>query len=171
VAHLLEVYRASPPDNSDQEASPDVSDQEASPEVADQARVLRWMRVFIFAILMASAFVAIALELWSNISLFDLFYVAMTAQIALIGPVIAVLWFAPRGPSRSLGLFGALAISAGLLFGVGTCLYFIITKQSGLVYWGPICAVLFSTLLVLPTWGHWKRLPAPEPDHKNGAPE
>ena len=96
------------------------------------------------------AFVGAGLTHWFtsrfNISIFNLVYIVVIAQMVLL-PVILTVLFGHGGERR----FGFASIVAGMVTGVGLVAHGISTHNAGLLPWTPAVALAVSALVWLPT--------------------
>ena len=107
----------------------------------DDLRVILVGRVLVLFLAMAGAAGVLALVLSAGVSLFDLVYAVVVAQMSLVGPILYCL----RHPSGPLVRFGCLPIVLGVVAG-GICISGRFWTDIDLFTWAPVAAVAASLL-------------------------
>lgn len=108
----------------------------------DDRRVIAWGRAIVLILALTGASGVMGLVIYGEVSLFDLVYAVVVAQMSLVGPVVYSLLI----PSGRLLRFGALPVIGGL--GVGAVMILMrFWGHPDYYTWAPVGAVVVSTLL------------------------
>jgi Na+(H+)/acetate symporter ActP len=110
----------------------------------DDAKVLAVGRVLVLFLAMLGAAAVLGLVLGAGVSLFDLVYAVVVAQMSLVGPVL----FCLRRPKGNRVKLGYLPTLAGLVLG-GGCVLARLAGHDQLYTWAPVVAAGASLLWTL----------------------
>jgi sodium/pantothenate symporter len=122
------------------------SGEESDQTNETERKLLDVTRYFILAFALAGGGLIFWFTVKFKISIFDLVYIVVLAQMVLLPVVISVLW----DPEAKRN-FGTASIIAGLLTGIALVAYGIVTKSASLLSWTPAIAMGVSFLIWLPS--------------------
>jgi len=108
-----------------------------------EQQVLDETRWWIVGLALAGGGITLALTRFFNVSIFDLVYIIVVAQMILFPVILCVLF------SDGKKQFGTASVASGLLIGIATVVLCLALRKQDLLPWAPVVALVLSSVFAI----------------------